>query len=115
MLVLTRKHQERIRIGENIVLTVLRIKGNTVRVGIEAPREVRVVRGELPPKDELPAPSTVAPSIVALGGENSGEAECHDSPSSESTANAEEQPAEANVLRRLVRQRKQPPTVTHAI
>ena len=50
MLVLTRKRQEQIHIGEDIVLTVLRVRGNTVRVGVEAPREVRVVRGELPPK-----------------------------------------------------------------
>jgi carbon storage regulator CsrA len=48
MLVLTRKSQEQIRVGENITITVLRIKGNTVRLGIEAPRGVRVVRGELP-------------------------------------------------------------------
>lgn len=52
MLVLTRKRQEQIHIGDDIVLTVLRVKGNTVRVGIEAPRNVRVLRGELPPKEE---------------------------------------------------------------
>ena len=46
MLVLTRKQQERIHIGENVTITVVRIKGNTVRVGIEAPRDVRVMRGE---------------------------------------------------------------------
>ena len=46
MLVLTRKQQERIHIGENITITVIRIKGNTVRVGIEAPHDVRVMRGE---------------------------------------------------------------------
>src|SRR5262245_19708202 len=48
MLVLTRKLQQQIKIGEQIIVTVLRIKGNTVRVGIQAPRDVRVVRGELP-------------------------------------------------------------------
>lgn len=47
MLVLTRKAQEQIRINDNITVTILRIKGNTVRVGIEAPRDVHVVRGEL--------------------------------------------------------------------
>ena len=51
MLVLTRKQQERIHIGENITITVVRIKGNTVRVGIEAPRDVRVMRGEVNAKD----------------------------------------------------------------
>lgn len=48
MLVLTRKLQQQIKIGEQITVTILRVKGHTVRVGIEAPREVRVVRGELP-------------------------------------------------------------------
>lgn len=47
MLVLTRKKQERIQIGDSVTITVVRIKGNTVRVGIEAPKDVRVVRGEL--------------------------------------------------------------------
>jgi carbon storage regulator len=47
MLVLTRKYQEKIRIGENITITVLRMKGKAVRLGIEAPPNVPVVRGEL--------------------------------------------------------------------
>jgi carbon storage regulator len=47
MLVLTRKYQEKIRIGENITITVLRMKGKAVRLGIEAPSNVPVVRGEL--------------------------------------------------------------------
>lgn len=51
MLVLSRKVQEQVRIGDNITLTILQIKGKTVRVGIEAPRDIRVVRGELPRKE----------------------------------------------------------------
>ena len=47
MLVLTRKQQEKIQIGENITITIVRLKGNTVRVGVEAPPDVRVVRGEI--------------------------------------------------------------------
>jgi carbon storage regulator len=47
MLVLTRKHQEKIRIGDNITITILKTKGKAVRVGIEAPSDVPVVRGEL--------------------------------------------------------------------
>lgn len=50
MLVLSRKLNEQIQIGDNITVTILRVKGNSVRVGIEAPRSVRVVRSELPPK-----------------------------------------------------------------
>jgi carbon storage regulator CsrA len=48
MLVLTRKLQERIQIGDNITITIVQVKGRSVRVGIEAPRDVRVVRAELP-------------------------------------------------------------------
>ena len=52
MLVLTRKASQQIQIGDGIVITILQVKGNTVRVGIEAPREVRVIRGELEQKNE---------------------------------------------------------------
>lgn len=48
MLVLSRKPNEEILIGENIKITVLKVKGNTVRIGIEAPAAVKVKRGELP-------------------------------------------------------------------
>lgn len=47
MLVLTRKAQERILIGDDIVVTVIRIQGKGVRIGIEAPRSVTVRRAEL--------------------------------------------------------------------
>lgn len=48
MLVLSRKPNEEILIGDNIKITVLKVKGNTVRIGIEAPAAVKVKRGELP-------------------------------------------------------------------
>jgi carbon storage regulator CsrA len=47
MLVLTRKLQEEICIGNQIKIKLLRINGSSVRIGIEAPRDVRIVRGEL--------------------------------------------------------------------
>lgn len=47
MLVLTRKHQEKIRIGDQITITVLKTKGKAVRLGIEAPPDLVVIRGEL--------------------------------------------------------------------
>ena len=47
MLVLTRKQNEKIQIGENITITVLRMKGKGVRLGIQAPGEMNVLRGEL--------------------------------------------------------------------
>ena len=47
MLTLTRREGEIIKIGHDCVVVVRRIKGREVRIGVEAPREVRVVRGEL--------------------------------------------------------------------
>jgi len=47
MLVLTRKVGERIRIGEDIVITVVRINGAAVRLGVEAPADLAVARQEL--------------------------------------------------------------------
>jgi carbon storage regulator len=47
MLVLSRKHGETIRIGDNIEVTVLATTGNRVRLGIVAPRNVNIVRKEL--------------------------------------------------------------------
>lgn len=49
MLVLSRKSGQQIRIGDEITVTIVKSQGNTVRIGIEAPKEVRVVRAELPP------------------------------------------------------------------
>ena len=47
MLILTRKVEERILIGESTVVAVLEIEGNRVKLGIEAPREVTILREEL--------------------------------------------------------------------
>ena len=44
MLVLTRRRGERVKIGDDIFITVLRVVGNEVRLGFEAPREVRIER-----------------------------------------------------------------------
>jgi carbon storage regulator len=47
MLVLSQKRQESIWICDDIVVTVLAIRGNKVRLGIEAPKEIHVLRTEL--------------------------------------------------------------------
>ena len=47
MLVLTRKPGERLVIADNIVVTVVDVKGDNIRIGIDAPREVKVYRGEI--------------------------------------------------------------------
>jgi carbon storage regulator len=47
MLVLSRKESQRIRLGDSIVVTIVKISGDKVRVGIEAPSDVLVLRDEL--------------------------------------------------------------------
>jgi carbon storage regulator CsrA len=74
MLVLTRKLKEQIRIGDNVTITILKVQGNTVRVGIEAPKNVRVIRGELPRFDgeeteAEPAPTASQPTEEAAAEE----------------------------------------------
>jgi carbon storage regulator len=47
MLILTRRVGEKLYIGDDVTVTVLSIKGNQIRIGIEAPREVAVHREEI--------------------------------------------------------------------
>ena len=47
MLVLSRKSNETIKIGDDIEIRILEVKGDTVRIGIEAPKSVDILRGEL--------------------------------------------------------------------
>ena len=54
MLVLSRKESQRIELGDSIVITIVKISGDKVRVGIEAPHNVLVLRDELEPP-ALPA------------------------------------------------------------
>lgn len=65
MLVLTRKIHEQIQIGSDITVTIVRVHGNKVQIGVEAPRHVRVVRGELPRSET--DPRTVGPRVVTNG------------------------------------------------
>lgn len=50
MLVLGRKPDQKIRIGNSVFITVLEIRGQTVKLGIDAPPELRVIRDELEPR-----------------------------------------------------------------
>jgi len=47
MLVLSRRPGETLAIGDDIVVTVVSVSGNQIKIGITAPREVRVLRGEI--------------------------------------------------------------------
>ena len=55
MLVLSRRETQRIQLGDSIVVTIVRVKGDRVRLGIEAPANIRVLRTELEPCKELQA------------------------------------------------------------
>jgi carbon storage regulator len=50
MLVLSRKRNEKIRIGKDVIVTVVEVIGDRVKIGITAPTDIEVVRGELSPK-----------------------------------------------------------------
>lgn len=50
MLVLSRKPKQKIRVNGNIVITVVSVEGDKVRIGIDAPKRVSIVRTELEPK-----------------------------------------------------------------
>jgi len=60
MLVLSRKESQRIRLGDAIVVTIVKISGDKVRVGIEAPADVLVLRDELEPRSAPASPEPVA-------------------------------------------------------
>lgn len=47
MLALTRKVGETIVIGDNIVITIVNIQGDNIRVAIDAPKEIKIYRGEI--------------------------------------------------------------------
>lgn len=47
MLVLSRRKDESIRIGDDIIITIVEVRGDAIRLGIEAPKEVPVHRSEI--------------------------------------------------------------------
>ena len=61
MLVLSRKQSQRIRLGDSIVITVVRVAGDKVRLGIEAPRDMLVLRDELEPHEAEAVTPRIAP------------------------------------------------------
>ncbi len=64
MLVLSRKQNEQVLIDGQITIQVLQIKGNTVRLGISAPRDVKVMRGELKPFGMTVVEAELTPPIA---------------------------------------------------
>ncbi len=60
MLVLSRRETERLRLGDSIVLTIVRVSGDKVRLGIEAPADMLILREELEPFDNLGETTAIA-------------------------------------------------------
>jgi carbon storage regulator len=88
MLILTRRNGESLKIGDNVTVTILTVRGNQVRIGVEAPRDVTVHRKEVyeriqrgnglreqhkpvavptPAAPEKPALATTSPDRIAPG------------------------------------------------
>jgi carbon storage regulator len=69
MLVLSRKQSQRIKLGDSIVITVVRVAGDKVRLGIDAPRDMLVLRDELEPHEAATiaaSPAETASPFVGL-------------------------------------------------
>lgn len=64
MLVLSRKVGEKLVIADNIVVEVVRVRGNRITLGLVAPQEVKIVRGELQKQDQKAA-TTSEPLLKA--------------------------------------------------
>ena len=69
MLILTRREGESVRIGDDITITVLRVKGSQVRLGVDAPKSVSVQRGEI---SEHAGAALAAAATTASAGEAPG-------------------------------------------
>ena len=65
MLVLTRKTGERILVGDNVVIHIVRTAGNVVKLGIEAPDHIRILRAELPQLPQQSSLTSPPPSTPA--------------------------------------------------
>ncbi|XZE19828.1 carbon storage regulator [Pirellulaceae bacterium SH449] len=57
MLILSRRESERVHLGDDIVLTIVRVNGDKVRIGVEAPPHVKILRTELEVSIAEPKPA----------------------------------------------------------
>lgn len=75
MLVLSRKLNERIMVGDDIVISVVEVRGDQVKLGIEAPRTVKVYRQEVfdAIQDENRRAAEIPATLPDLGLPNAGE------------------------------------------
>lgn len=80
MLILTRKRDDSIKIGEDIVVRVMRTARGSVKIGIEAPASVRIVRCELNEFGDIAGASdlTCAADLADLHDDDSDDEHLHD-------------------------------------
>ncbi|MBS0388808.1 MAG: carbon storage regulator CsrA [Proteobacteria bacterium] len=67
MLILTRREGESVLIGDEITITVLRVKGNQVRLGVNAPKDVSVQREEISERVRTKVTEATSPVPAASG------------------------------------------------
>ena len=70
MLVLTRKPKQQIMIGDDIVINIVEVQGDNVRIAIEAPRAIKIYRGEIyrAIQEENKQAATLVPKDIDLSG-----------------------------------------------
>jgi carbon storage regulator len=64
MLILSRRESESVHLGDDIVLTIVRVSGEKVRIGIQAPPHIKVLRNELEVEQANTPPSDAVPNAL---------------------------------------------------
>jgi carbon storage regulator len=109
MLVLSRKADEQIQIGPNITITILKIKGLAVRIGIEAPDDVKVMRTEVVERTAMAEDELSSPRVEDLKRKSrSGSRRNH---SGEGLQSPMTEPSAESPRRRVPRLRLAPPVL----
>jgi carbon storage regulator CsrA len=95
MLVLSRKSNQTLHIGDDIIVTIVRVRGDSVRIGIQAPSDVKIMRNELVAK--------IAAQLDASGSSDAASNGVSPEKASQSTStqSANTRPTSKNVAKRV--------------
>ena len=66
MLILSRKMDQKIKIGEEITVTIIEIRGDQVKIGVEAPKNVKVFRQEIYTPIQIENQAAVSPENIGV-------------------------------------------------